>query len=123
MGHKYFGFFDGLSRQNLIDYNVRVTAQPTDKLRLLAWFHWFDLDEGNDAVYNIAGAQFVPAGQAGGTNVGQELDLTAKYTFCPNVELIVGHSWFWNGNALTAATVTPRIADGRFLWTQLTLRY
>jgi len=122
LGHYYLGFFDGIGRQNIIDYNIQIKAQPTKKLSLLIWQHFFNLASINDAVYTASGFAFVPAGTAGSKNVGNELDLLLKYEINPNMDILIGNSWFWNGPALTEAT-TPRLFDGRLFYTQLTIRY
>ncbi|MBI1901543.1 MAG: alginate export family protein [Planctomycetia bacterium] len=121
--HKYLGYFDGVSRQNIIDYNIRATVKPHKKLTLLAWMHFFELADPDDAFYNVAGAPF--ARNAAGnrfTDVGQELDLTLLWSANSNIDVLVGASWFWNGDMLVNA-VESRTEDGRVFYAQTVLRY
>ena len=53
-------------------------------------------------------------------DVGEELDLSVKYTFNPNADLLIGYSWFFNGDMLQSA---GRTSDGQFLYVQQTMRY
>jgi hypothetical protein len=123
LGHLYLGFFDGVARQNIIDYNFKASVNPHKKLELLAWMHFFSLDQPRDAFYEVTGKPFAtnPAG-SNRTNVGSELDLLATYTYNQNWSTLVGYSWFWNGPMLEQAS-TPRLANGEFLYVQTQLRY
>ena len=121
LGHKYLGWFDALARQNIIDYNMRLTVKPAKKLTLNAWMHWFELDSADDALYNAAGVPFAtnPSGRES-VDVGEELDLTAKYVINPNADVLLGYSWFWNGDFLDGLGLGD---TGRTLYVQTTLRY
>lgn len=121
LGHAYLGWFDAVGRQNIIDYNVRLSAKPCEKLTLTAWMHWFELDERKDALYNAGGAPFARDATGGSSkDVGEELDLTAKYVICPNADVLLGYSWFWPGDFLFD---TDRAEKGQTLYIQTTLRY
>lgn len=123
LGHFYLGFFDGVARQNIRDYNCRFTVNPTKKLAFITWMHWFNLDQPTDAFYTVSGYRFA-RNAPGSPNVavGQELDLRAIYTFSPNFDIMGGYSWFWTGNMLDNS-VEGRRYDANFAYIQTSLRY
>ena len=98
LGHKYFGFMDFVGRQNIKDWNVRLTATPHEKVKLLLWYHVFHLESATDALYNAAGVpiRVDPTGAAG-NDVGQELDLTATFLLRPRCDLLLGYSHLFSG--------------------------
>lgn len=128
---------DIIGRQNIEDVNFLFTLQPTDKVKLLAWYHIFHLDEDRDALYNVGGAPIYqdPTGAAG-SDIGQELDLTISWSVTPRVNLLFGYSHFWTGDYFDSATIqsgatptdaiTSNGADGQdadFFYTQFQLRF
>jgi hypothetical protein len=99
LAHKYFGFMDILARQNIEDWNFRLTATPHEKVKLLLWWHIFHLQQSRDAMYNAAGnvLRYDPTGAAG-TDVGQELDLTVVFLLTPRCDLLFGYSHLYSGD-------------------------
>ena len=137
LGHKYFGFMDIIGRQNIEDVNFLFTLQPTDKIKLLAWYHIFHLQENRDALYNAAGNPIYqdPTGGSGG-DIGQEIDLALFWNVTPRVSMLFGYSHFWVGDYFdstviqTAGTPPGGIAtngadgeDADFAYTQLQIRF
>lgn len=122
--HKYFGFCDLVARQNIQDFNMQLTATPSEKLTFLAWWHVFHLAEARDALYNAVGIpiRFDPTGAAG-TDVGQELDLTLTYNFNARTSLLVGYSHFWAGDFVLATNPVGVTGDVDFTYTQLQWRF
>ncbi len=98
LGHAYWGLIDNFAGQNLIDYSLQATVKPTTDVTCVAAMHWFNLDEGNDFVYNVGGVALGPGGT--GSNLGQELDLVATYTVNNSLSIQLGYFWFWYGNAI-----------------------
>ncbi|QDU36994.1 hypothetical protein Mal4_12970 [Maioricimonas rarisocia] len=98
LGHAYWGLIDNFNGANLIDYSVQVSVKPTKKLTLLAAMHWFEKEDANDFIYNIAGAPLGPLGTP--KEIGQELDLVATYAVNPNLQLQLGYFWFWYADAV-----------------------
>ena len=124
LGHKYMGYADLVARQNIHDYNLLLTASPSKKLNLLLWYHIFELDEARDALYNAAGSpiRFDATGTAG-TEVGQELDLTAQIIVSPRADLLLGYSHFWAGDFVDNTTTPGVDTDVDFYYTQLSIRF
>jgi hypothetical protein len=124
LGHRYLGYADLVARQNINDVNLVWTASPSQKLKLLAWYHVFFLDEARDALYNANGAviRFDPTGAAG-RDVGQELDLTAQFIFSPRTDLLVGYSHFWAGDFVRATNPAGVTGDVDFTYVQYSWRF
>lgn len=123
LGHKYLGYMDLVGRQNIESWNFLATLQPHERVRLLAWWYIFHLDESRDALYNSGGApiRVDPTGAAG-TDVGEELDLTVQVTVTPRVGILFGYSHFFAGEFV--ANTSPFVQnDADFYYTQLTTRF
>lgn len=123
LNHAYWGIIDNFSGQNLNDIALQTTIKPHAKLTGVAAMHWFTLDQAADRIYNVAGA---PVGSATGTgtDIGQELDLIATYSYNPNFDVQFGYSWFWYGNRVISNT-SPAVPnqDATQLYIQTSLRY
>ena len=118
LGHAYWGISDNLSGQNLYDFSLQGDVKPTDKTTLTCAYHWFEMVDGDDRAYNVAG---VPVGAPGnGTDLGDALDLYASYAFNPNFDVQVGYFWFWYGRFIDRTT--PR-DDATQFYLQTSVRY
>lgn len=122
--HMYLGYCDLVARQNIQDFNVRLTAKPSDRISLLAWWHVFHLAQARDALYNAAGVPIRsdPTGAAG-IDVGQELDLTLTYALDERTELLFGYSHFWAGDFVRATNPPGVSGDVDFTYAQLQWRF
>ena len=118
--HAYIGLIDNVARQNTSDINYRVSVKPTKKLQLQAAQHFIQLANANDSLYTITGQKFgAPGGH--GSDVGQELDLLATYTYNQNVSFEMGQFWFWYGDYIH--NVQPTRQDAQQFYVQTTFRY
>lgn len=97
-GHFYWGFLDNFNGSNLLDYSLQATVKPYKKLTFLTAWHWFDKAARGDAIYNVAGAPL--GGASTSRHIGQELDLIGTYQVNPNLQVQLGYSWFWYGQAV-----------------------
>jgi len=121
LGHKYFGFMDFIARQNIEDWNVRLTATPHEKVKLLMWYHVFHLQSASDSLYNAAGVPIrTDATGASGNDVGQELDFTATFLLKPCCDLLLGYSHFFSGPFLNK---TGGVAGEDFYYGQFRVRF
>jgi hypothetical protein len=130
--HKFYGYMDFLSLQNLHDVRFVTTLKPHPRLSLGLEFHLFWLDSDLDNLYNVAGA---PRGGLGnpvggygsgyGNNsanskfVGSELDIVAGYTLTKFSSLEAGYGHFFRGdyikNSFTTAGTQSTDADWFYL--------
>ncbi len=117
LGHAYWGLIDNFSGQNLVDYSVQASVKPHEKLTFLTAWHWFDKDESNDFIYNIAGVGLGP--QVTDRNIGNELDLVATYAANENLALQLGYFWFWYGDAVNRTALARPDAHQFYFMTTL----
>jgi len=123
LAHKYLGFMDFFSRRNIQDLNVLLTADPAERLRLLAWWHAFWLENSNDVPYNVNGSPFTTT-PGGDSYLGQELDLLAKIKVSPRMVLLLGYSHFFTGDWYRS-NPTPGLftGDANFYYTQFHVNF
>lgn len=114
LAHKYFGFIDAVQRANIESPNALVTLKPSQKLSLLFWYWHLMSNQDSDIVPSIGGT---PTQSITSKDLGDELDLIAKYQVDPRSNVIVGWSHFWRGNKILA----PNDAD--FFYTQWELNF
>ncbi len=118
LAHAYWGLIDNVSGQNLVDYGIKATVNPLEKVTLAGVFHWFDRATSNDAVYNITGTPFAAAN--GNTEIGNEFDLVATITPVETLSVQAGYLWFWYGNAISGSPQARPDASQFYVQTTLT---
>jgi hypothetical protein len=124
LGHKYFGFMDLIARQNIQDYNAFVTLKPSDQTQLLIWYHVFQLQNPNDALYGVAGAPVRGPNPAAGADVGQELDLLFTWFITQRTDIVFGYSHFFAGSYIERSAVGAQIgSDADFFYTQFSQKF
>ncbi|MCA9065982.1 MAG: alginate export family protein [Planctomycetaceae bacterium] len=118
LGHAYWGQIDNLSGQNLLNYGVQASVKPHQKVDLVTQWHYFELAQASDRIYNIAGA-----GLAGGgaSKIGNELDIVATYTHSRNLNVQAGYFWFFYGDAVTGGPLAR--PDARQFYVMTTFTY
>ncbi len=112
LAHKYLGFIDAIQRSNVESPNLLLTMKPTKKLSLLFWYYHFMSAEAS-AVPAIGGQPT----QNTSKDLGDELDIIAKYGISARSNVLLGYSHFWRGNKLTG----PQDAD--FVYMQWTTNF
>jgi hypothetical protein len=82
----------------------------------------FRLQQARDALYDASGTAIrQDLTGAAGRNVGEELDVTLKWTLTPRANVLFGYSHLWPGAFLFD---TPGGAGGRdFYYTQFTATF
>lgn len=123
LAHKYLGFMDLFGRRNIEDINVRLTLQPTEKLKLLAWYHYFFLETKTDTPYSVVMTPFNGANVPVSADLGHELDLIATYTTGPRSNLVLGYSHFFSGDYYATTPGVPFTGDADFFYSQWTVNF
>jgi len=123
LAHKYLGFMDLFGRRNIEDANLLVTAQPHEKLKLLLWYHYFNLENGNDVPYNVNMTPFNAANPPASEDLGHELDLLASWTINARMNLLFGYSHFFAGSYYKNTPGVPFRGDADFYYTQFTFNF
>ena len=112
LGHAYWGQIDNFSGQNLLDYGVQASIKPHEKLAVVGQWHYFDLAQASDRIYNITGAALAGSGDR---NVGNELDLVATYTHSKMFTVQLGYLMFFYGDAVNNGGLARADADQLYL--------
>lgn len=125
LGHKYLGFMDFYGRRNIEDINLQLTLQPTERLKLLAWYHYFLLQNSRDMPYNLDMTPYanLPSGTAHSRDLGHEIDLTATVTLTARASMLFGYSHFFAGDFYKTTPGVPFKGDADFVYTEFTLNF
>ena len=123
LAHKYNGFMDLFGRRNLEDVNVLLTVAPTKKLKLLAWYHYFFLENKNDTPYSVVMTPFNASNAPGSADLGHEIDFLATWNFTSRNDLALGFSHFFAGDYYRTTAGVPFDGDASFFYTQWSTRY
>jgi hypothetical protein len=102
--HKFYGFMDLFSWQNLHNPAVSVRAQPCKQLTLEGYFGGFWLASTDDAWYRANGVARVrplnTAARAANSYAGSEIDLLATFAPAKFLTVLAGYSHFFAGDYL-----------------------
>ncbi|MBC8355832.1 MAG: alginate export family protein [Planctomycetes bacterium] len=120
LAHKYLGFMDLFGRRNIQDMNLQLTANLTDKVKFLCWYHYFRLADGDDVPYNVTMSNFngQAAGTSGSKDLGHELDFAITHNITPRVSVLYGYSHFFAGDYYTTTAGVPHSGDADFAYLQ-----
>ncbi|MBP86780.1 MAG: hypothetical protein CMJ64_08695 [Planctomycetaceae bacterium] len=124
LAHMYNGFMDLFGRRNLQDINIQATAALSEKLKLLVWYHYFSLANGNDVPYNVSMTPF--AGgllPTGSQDLGHEIDFVLTRTLTPRSSILFGYSHFFAGNYFATTAGVPFNGDADFGYVQWHLNF
>ncbi len=133
--HKFYGYMDFISLQNIHDVRAILQLKPHPRVSLAVEGHGFWLADANDSFYNVAGAArggtaATPAGNGYGVNpnynrfVGTELDVVVGVALTKYARLEGGGGHFFTGNyiqqSLHNASFGPKDASYFFVQTVVT---
>ncbi len=121
--HAYYGYMDLAGLQNLNNYRLGASVNPTDKIKLTVDNHFIYLDTAKDSWYSAsrAASRTAAAGSSGLSSfVGSELDLWGSYKLCAYANLAVGYSHFTAGKFLEQTGAND---DADFFYVQTTLNF
>jgi hypothetical protein len=122
LAHKYLGWLDLFSRQNVTAANVNLSFWPVKKkVRAAIVYHAFWLNAEEDFLYNVAGGpgRRDPAGESGKA-LGSELDLALLWNVDVHSSLLLGWSHFWPSNFIEA---TGPSEDADFFYVQYRFKF
>jgi len=134
--HKFYGYMDMVSLQNIHNLKAAVALKPVAKLKLTLDYHAFWLARAADHFYAVSGARRAATlaatpGTGYGINpgyspyVGSEIDLVASYALHPAATLEAGYGHFFRGRYLrqtfSGAGFGSRDAD--YLYLQASLNF
>ena len=122
LAHKWNGWMDFFGRRNLEDLNFLLTLNPSKNVTLIAWHHFFWLQNGNDVPYSVVMTPYVAT--AGGSQyLGQELDLGVKWKMNPRMAWFLGYSYFFAGSFYRTNPGALYADDANFTYLQFTIDF
>ena len=119
--HKFYGYMDAFSWQNIHNPAVSFSVQPAKTVKLQLDYHAFWLADTNDAWYRANGVTAVrPIKASAGDFVGTELDFIATWKATKNMSFLLGYSHFFTGDT---AKATGAADDADFAYVQATFDF
>jgi hypothetical protein len=132
--HKFYGYLDAFSWQNLHNPAVSLRFTPIEKkLFLEADYLAFLLADTNDRAYRANGVTAIrpltPGARSADNYVGSEVDLKATYTPLRFLSFELGYSHFFAGSYLEQAPIAavansrPASSDADFFYAMTTISF
>ena len=125
--HKFYGYMDFVSWQNIHNPRLQASFKPMEKLLVTADVHGFWLADTSDFFYQVNGAP--RAGSGYGVNpgyssfVGAEIDLVATYTFNSAMMAQAGYGHFFTGDYIDQSLTASGSEDADWFYLQFTVRF
>lgn len=125
--HKFYGFMDFVSWQNLHNARLNASVKPAKGLTLSADYHWFWLADTADFFYTVGGAP-----RNGGdygrrpahdSYLGSELDLIATYAVKNFGQLQAGYAHFFHGHYVKQSLAATGSKDADWFYVQATFNF
>ena len=123
LAHKYLGFMDLFGRRNVESPNVLLTVSPTEKVKLLVWYYYLFLENGNDTPYSLNMTAFNPGTAPASGDLGHEIDLIVTCAINPHMNVLFGYSHFFAGAYYQMTPGVPFRGDADFFYTQFTVNF
>ena len=135
--HKFYGYMDLLSWQNIHDIRAIYQLKPHSRVSLSLEGHAFWLADTGDRFYNVAGVPRAGAGDTGkagsgtgyginpsyGSYVGSEVDFIAGVALTKFANLECGYGHFFRGDYVKDTFSTAGSQDADWFYTQLLMRF
>jgi len=125
--HKFYGFMDFVSWQNIHDVRLATSAKPIKGLSLTADYHLFWLADTADAFYNVSGAARATGGYglkpANDSFLGSEIDIVATYAIKPFATAQLGYGHFFVGDYVEQSLAVAGSKDANWFYAQLNFNF
>ena len=121
-----YGWMNLVSLKNIEDYEIKFSVQPCKNLTLAMEYHIFHLASDTDGWYWCNGKSIRrDSGGDSGNNIGNEIDIYAKWKICANLELQAGYSHFCAGSFVSGTSPNKMGGNDNADWvyTQLTFKF
>jgi hypothetical protein len=126
--HKFYGYMDFVSLQNIQDVRGELTLKPTSRLSVAVEGHGFWLANTHDYFYNVGGAPRTTGGY--GINpsynsfVGTELDVIAGYAVTRFAQIEVGCGHFFTGHYIDQSLAgVGGATDANYVYVQTSINF
>ena len=125
--HKFYGYMDFFSWENVHDFRVASSLKPLKQLTLTLDYHAFWLADTHDYFYQVNGIARKTGGyginpNAGGY-VGSEIDLVATWAATSYANLQVGYGHFCIGDYVKNSLSANGSTDADFVYVQMLVNF
>lgn len=126
--HKFYGYMDFVSLQNIHDVRLVTSLKPLKKLTVTADYHAFWLADNHDSFYQVNGAARGTGGyglkSGAGDFVGSEVDVVATYAIKPFANVQAGYGHFFTGEYVNNSLAgTGGAQDANWFYLQITFTF
>jgi hypothetical protein len=126
--HKFYGYMDLASLQNLQDLREILSLKPTSRSSVSIEGHAFWLANSDDYFYNVAGSPRTTGGYnihpTYGNFVGEELDVIGGYAVTRNSQLEAGYGHFFTADYIDKSTTgVGGDRDANWVYVQATIKF
>ncbi len=133
--HKFYGYMDFISLQNIQDLRASLLLKPTKKINVTIEGHGFWLADTHDSFYNVGGVARGGTAPTPGTGygvnpgysrfVGTEIDTVATYNVTRFAQLEAGYGHFFTGDYIEQSLSSPLFGaqDANFFYAQVNLSF
>lgn len=133
--HKFYGYMDFISLQNIQDLRASLSLKPTKRLSVAVEGHGFWLADTHDSFYNVGGVARGGTAPTPGTGygvnpgygnfVGTEIDVVAGYAVTRFAQVEVGYGHFFARDYIEQSLASPLFGaqDADFFYAQLNLNF
>jgi hypothetical protein len=125
--HKFYGFMDFVSWQNIHNVRLTTSAKPVKGLTLTGDYHLFWLADTADLFYSVSGAARRTGGYgiqpANDSFVGSEIDLVATYQVKSFGAVQAGYGHFFRGGYVKQSLTATGSKDADWFYAQLTFNF
>jgi len=131
--HKFYGYMDFVSLQNIHDVRAICTLKPQSKLALNLEGHGFWLADTSDNFYTVGGAPRGGTGPTPGNNygvnpgydafLGIEVDVVASYAITRYAQLEAGYGHFFRGDYIKQSLSVIGSQDANWLYVQAVFNF
>jgi len=119
--HKFYGYMDRASLQNLKDLRLSFSLVPASKVKVQTDIHFLRLAETTDSLYSAARKPLRTSDDPSiSDKVGTEFDLTAALPFGDHLSFLFGYSHFSAGDYLAD---TGPADNGEYFYMQTSLKF
>jgi len=124
--HKFYGFMDLFSWQNIHDARLTASLKPLPRLMLTADYHAFWLADTSDNLYTVAGGRRGGINPTPGTGyginrnyggyVGSEIDVIATFVIKQYATAQTGYGHFFVGDYIKDSLAAPAVGSTDANW-------
>lgn len=125
--HKFYGYMDFFSWQNIHDVRLAASIKPLKKLTVTLDYHNFWLADTHDYFYQVTG---LPRNSGGygidpdaGSYVGSEIDLVGTYALAAFATLQAGYGHFFIGEYVKNSLSGFGPSDANWVYVQLQMNF